>query len=356
MSVIEDKSLARPVSADEARPRRAGPVYGGRAVYSAIDLGTNNCRLLVAKPTRNGFRVIDAFSRIVRLGEGLELSGRLSDAAMDRAVGALKICAQKIKSRKVTCMRSVATEACRAAVNCSDFVARVKRETGLNLDVISPAEEARLAVVGCQSLMDQRYSHALVFDIGGGSTELIFIEKRTGGQFSILAWTSVPFGVTTIAERFDCHSLSSETYKEMVALIANHLADFEELGKLVGYVKRGKVQLLGTSGTITTLASVQLGLKRYDRSRIDGAWLRAGSVHALARAVALMPYEERLAQPCIGEDRVDYVVAGCAILDAILTQWPFTRIRVADRGIREGVLRGLMNEGVAFDTGHNRER
>ncbi|WP_281300834.1 MULTISPECIES: Ppx/GppA phosphatase family protein [unclassified Iodidimonas] len=352
MSSAQDEGIAKLSPAKDGPAKsRTGPYARNRAVYSAIDLGTNNCRLLIARPTYAGFRVVDAFSRIVRLGEGLGATGRLSDEAMDRAIAALKICAQKIRHKQVTCMRSVATEACRTAKNCDQFVARVKAETGLNLDVISPAEEARLAVVGCQSLLDPAYGHALVFDIGGGSTELILVERRPKNRLHILAWTSMPYGVVNLSERFDCQSLDRARYAEMVGLIRAHLDRFEALASLRALQKNGAMQLLGTSGTITTLASVQMGLPRYDRNKVDGAWLEQASIHDLARNIALMPYEARLAEPCIGEDRVDYVVAGCAILDALLAQWSFKRLRVADRGIREGVLRGLMGAGAVIGPG-----
>lgn len=324
-----------------------GHTSASRAVYSAIDLGTNNCRLLIARPTRGGFRVIDAFSRIVRLGEGMGTSGKISDAAMNRAVEALKVCAEKIKRRQVTCMRSVATEACRSAANCEDFVSRVRERTGLNLDVISPAEEARLAVIGCQSLLERSYPYALVFDIGGGSTELICVKRAGGGRLKIMGWTSMPCGVVSLSERFGRSRLDDARYGEMVSLVRGHLEAFERSSGLGRALKENRVQLLGTSGTITTLASVELGLERYDRNRIDGAWLSTESVHALARRVALMSHEERLAEPCIGAERADFVAAGCGILDAILTSWPIGRLRVADRGIREGVLRGMM--GCARD-------
>lgn len=344
-------TLAQPPAAASLRRTSADdhgrqPHSRGRAVFSAIDLGTNNCRLLIARPVRDGFRVLDAFSRIVRLGEGMGESGRLSTPAMERAIDALRICARKIRRRRVTCMRAVATEACRSAANCGEFLDRVKAETGLNLDVISPGEEARLAVIGCQSLLDDDASHAVVFDIGGGSTELIFVERTGRRRLQIVAWTSLPYGVVSLAERFGTRSIPAAAYREMVALVKERLAAFEGSDALNAALAKGGVQLIGTSGTVTTLASVELGLRRYDRNRVDGAWFEAAAMHRLTRRVASMSYEARLAEPCIGGDRADYVVAGCAILDAMLEFWPFTRLRVADRGIREGILRGLMDNAI----------
>ncbi|MFQ5348428.1 MAG: Ppx/GppA phosphatase family protein [Rhodothalassiaceae bacterium] len=329
------------MSAPEREDRRAGRSRS-RAVYSALDLGTNNCRLLIARPARNGFRVIDAFSRIVRLGEGLSQSGALSDAAMTRAIAALDICARKIRRRRVTCMRAVATEACRSAANREAFLRRVKAETGLNLDIISAAEEARLAVVGCQALLDPSCRDALVFDIGGGSTELILVRRTGPDRLRIRGWISIPFGVVNVAERFGLGRLHEEDVTAIIALLHGEMEDFRRRMGNGAAAGDGELLLLGTSGTVTTLASLALGLPRYDRARVDGVWLALAEMRRLAREVALMDHEARRRQPCIGDERADYVAAGCGILAAILDAWPATRLRVADRGIREGILRGLM--------------
>lgn len=319
-------------------PRRRKPIY------SAIDLGTNNCRLLIAKPTVNGFRVIDAFSRIVRLGQGVEATGMLSEEAMDRTVEALKICAEKIARRGVTTMHHVATEACRKASNTDAFIERVRLETGININVISAADEARLAVMGCQSLIAQGHKHALVFDIGGGSTELIWVKVTRSGRTDIQGWTSIPWGVVNLTEKFGAHrsDISSVAFTAMVSEVAAHLHDFENAYQISDIVDNSKVQLLGTSGTVTTLASLHLNLPRYDRNQVDGAWMQARDIQDLSRNVASMSYIQRAAQPCIGEERADLVVAGCAILEAILGMWPVDNLRIADRGIREGILRSLM--------------
>ncbi|WP_417463809.1 Ppx/GppA family phosphatase [Kordiimonas sp.] len=315
-----------------------------RTVYSAIDLGTNNCRLLIARPTRGGFRVIDAFSRIVRLGEGVSNGNMLSEAAMDRTIEALKVCAEKIARRNVTCMRHVATEACRVADNSAEFIARVKRETGLNLDIISAGEEARLAVMGCQSLIAPGNRHALVFDIGGGSTELIWVKVLPGGRTEISGWMSIPWGVVNLSEHYGVSgtTVPPEQYNRMVSIVVDHLQAFEDAHSVAAVVKKRQTQFLGTSGTVTTLASLHLNLPRYIREKVDGAWMKSKDIHALSRTVAEMTHEERSAQPCIGPERADLVVAGCAILEAILGMWNVPSLRVADRGIREGILRGMM--------------
>lgn len=326
-------------------PGDEGPVYG------ALDLGTNNCRLLIARRTGDGFRVVDAFSRIVRLGEGLSLSGRLSDEAMDRAVEALRICAEKMARRGVARSRLIATQACRIAANGAEFIARVKRETGLALDIVSTEEEARLAVAGCAPLLDRDCASALVFDIGGGSTELIWVslERRTGGagpaRPRIEHWTSLPCGVVTLAERHGGMDVPDHVYERMVEEVGERIAPFIERLRasregLIG--EDGAFHLLGTSGTVTTIAGVHLGLRRYDRNRVDGIWIAPADVHRVTRELLGMNYDDRAAHPCVGRERADLVLAGCAIFDAIARAWPAERLRVADRGLREGILLSLM--------------
>lgn len=319
-------------------PRRAA-----RGLYGALDLGTNNCRLLIARPAQDSgghesFQVIDAFSRIVRLGEGLMANGALSDAAMDRAVAALAVCAEKLARRGVGHVRSVATEACRRATNAAHFVARVYAETGLALDVISPREEARLAVLGCQTLIDPTARRALVFDIGGGSTEVVLVKRRDDG-FTTQGWVSVPWGVVSLAETelHDAGDAPARTaaYARMKARVASHL------GGLSRQMRRD-VQLLGASGTVTTLASLNMGLPHYDRRQVDGAWADPAAMRALAARLAALSPAERAAVPGIGADRADLVVAGAAILEAVMDSSPHSPLRVADRGLREGILRAMM--------------
>jgi exopolyphosphatase/guanosine-5'-triphosphate,3'-diphosphate pyrophosphatase len=313
-----------------------------RGAYAALDLGTNNCRLLIARPADDGFVVVDAFSRIVRLGEGLAASGRLSDAAMDRAVSALSICADKLCRRHVSLVRSVATEACRRAANGREFVSRVYTETGIALEIISPEQEARLAVIGCHALLEPGNGNALIFDIGGGSTELVLIETD-GGEPRIVAWYSAPWGVVSLTES-EPHDLASRddrlsAYARMRERVTHAFEGFAR--SLAGH-KTLPGRMLGTSGTVTTLASLHLGLPSYDRRAIDGLIVPAASMRAISERLSGMSLTERAALPCIGHERADLVVAGCAILDAILDLWPAERLGVADRGIREGILRSLM--------------
>jgi len=316
--------------------------HEGEVTYAAIDLGTNNCRLLIARPNGRHFRIIDAFSRIVRLGEGLAGSGLLSEEAMARAIDALKVCAHKIRRRAVTHVRGVATEACRRAQNCETFLARVQAETGLAIETITSGEEAVLAFKGCSPLLSARRPRAVVFDIGGGSTELGWLRLRSGRPPHILDTLSIPFGVVNLTERYGGSRIAPEVYDAMVAEVSGHLRHFAEANGINQRVAAGAVQMLGTSGTVTTLAGVHLDLPRYNRALIDGCYLDFPAIRAVSRRLAAMTCEERTANPCIGADRADLVVAGCAILEAICGLWPVGRLRVADRGVREGILAGLM--------------
>jgi exopolyphosphatase/guanosine-5'-triphosphate,3'-diphosphate pyrophosphatase len=330
-----------------APPPRFHRRSGNRHTYGAIDLGTNNCRLLVARPTEDGFTVVDAFSRIVRLGEGLSTSGRLSDQAMDRAVGALAVCADKLRRRHVSLSRSVATEACRRAANGREFADRVRRETGIAMEIISPQEEARLAVLGCHKLLEPGDGPALIFDIGGGSTELVLVEPgEEGSPPRIRAWWSAPWGVVSLTESEGRGAIDGDNRLEAYARMKARASDsFSRFAEILPSKKKG-IRLLGTSGTVTTLASVHLALPSYDRRAVDGLHVPIEDMRRISLMIAEMDFGGRSSVPCIGAERADLVVAGCAILEAILDIWPADRLGVADRGIREGILRSLMaNDG-----------
>lgn len=346
---------------------------GDREVYGALDLGTNNCRLLLARPSRRGFRVTDAFSRIIRLGEGVSQTGRLSDAAMARTMEALKVCAGKIQRNRVRRAKLVSTEACRIASNGGEFLARVKDELGLDIEILTRESEARLAVSGCASLIDQACDYVLVFDIGGGSSELIWLDlgKRPGrrghghrfsiadrfeAQNCIAAWTSLPVGVVTLAERFGGRHVTPDVFEAMVADVTAMLLPFEREHGFRSRIAGRSVHLLGTSGTVTTVAGIELKLPRYDRNRVDGYWLEVEGVKTVTADLLARTYEQRVAEPCIGADRADLVLAGCAILDALLRMWPCRRLRVADRGLREGILMTLMVEDGVFRPDERRRR
>ena len=317
----------------------------GGATYAALDLGTNNCRLLVARPTTDGFRVVDAFSRIIRLGEGVSSSGRLSEAAIARAIEALAICRDKMKNKGVTRARLIATEACRAAVNGQDFRTRVAAKTGLELEIIDRETEACLAATGCTPLHDPACEGVILFDIGGGSTELVRLERSPESGNGpppprIRGWISLAHGVVTLAERHGGTHVTRDTYEAMVQEVAAMLAPFAVAhgGEI------GSLHLLGTSGTVTTIAGVHLDLRRYDRNRVDGCWMSTDQISGVIERLLAMSYQERVASPCIGAERADLVLAGCAILEAIRRAFPVPRLRVADRGLREGMLVQMMRE------------
>ena len=351
-------------------PARHGPQHVHRGaqsrppVYAALDLGTNNCRLLIARPTRRGFQVVDAFSRIIRLGEGVSSTGRLSDAAIGRAMEALRICSSKIARQQAVRSKLVATEACRMADNGAEFIERVRDELGLQLEILTHEEEAKLAVSGCASLIETDSDYALVFDIGGGSSELIWLDldRRSGpwrrsladrldAHACIAAWTSLPVGVVSMAERFDGRNVTEASFEAMVSHVIEMIAPFEAKHRFRERTAGARTHLLGTSGTVTTVAGILLGLPRYDRNRVDGCWLATEDVRRVTYGLMRCSHEQRVAEPCIGKERADLVLAGCAILEALMRTWPTQRLRVADRGLREGILATLMSED-----GHFRDR
>ncbi|MGH7031678.1 MAG: Ppx/GppA phosphatase family protein [Stellaceae bacterium] len=320
-------------------PRVAAPV-------AALDLGTNNCRLLVARPAGDGFRVVDAFSRIVRLGEGLAATGALSEEAIARTLDALKVCADKIAFRRIANGRYVATEACRRAANCEEFLTRVRAEVGLEIETISTAEEARLVVAGCAQLLNPHIPYAIVFDIGGGSTEIVWL-RLTGGpdrrwrRPRILGSVSLPLGVVTLTDRFG-GEVSPAAYRTMIDEAAGALEPFERTHRILRYIRTGRVQMLGSSGTVTTLAGIHLALPRYIRALVDGSSLTFDQIAAVSEYLAGLDLAGRAASPCVGRERADLVLSGCAILDAICEAGPVGRLRVADRGVREGILFDLI--------------
>jgi exopolyphosphatase/guanosine-5'-triphosphate,3'-diphosphate pyrophosphatase len=323
------------------RPATELPCYG------ALDLGTNNCRLLIATPQGpGGFRVVEAYSRIVRLGEGLSASGRLSDAAMERAMAALKVSAEKLRRRRVVRLRAIATQACRMAENGQAFLDEVFSETGLRLQIIPPQEEARLSVAGCLNLIDRSADAALVVDVGGGSTELSWVELKGApptGMPPLRAWLSVPIGVVTLAEKFPEGEAATEGwFRAMVDTVKTEIAAFRRADSLREVFDADRAHLIGTSGAITSLAGLHLELPRYDRNRVDGIWMSRDDCEAAAGKLLSLNARERAEQPCIGPDRADLVLAGAAILQAVQELWPCSRVRVADRGLREGILLSLM--------------
>jgi exopolyphosphatase/guanosine-5'-triphosphate,3'-diphosphate pyrophosphatase len=311
-------------------------------VLAALDLGTNNCRLLVARPRAEGFDVLDSFSRIVRLGEGVASSGRLTERAMARTVAALKVCARIMARREVVRQRCVATEACRRAINGVAFLSRVKRVTGIELEIVPHQHEAELALLGCLPLVDPDAAQVMLVDIGGGSTEILWLDRsqrRTGPVLRCVA--SVPVGVVSLSESFTSEP-DPPTFAAMVQQVADLLAPIEQAHDIGRAIRGAKAQMLGTSGTVTTLAAVLLGLPRYDRRMIDGLEVDPAAIVSISQRLRAMDNASRAAHPCIGAGRADLVVAGCAILEAVLRCWPVGSLRVADRGLREGILHGLM--------------
>jgi exopolyphosphatase/guanosine-5'-triphosphate,3'-diphosphate pyrophosphatase len=336
---------ATPHATPPARP--ASGARGEAAVFAALDLGTNNCRLLIGAPTSQGFRVLDSFSRIVRLGEGLQNSGVLGDAAMDRTLGALHACAARLARHPLRGVRAIATEACRRAGNGAAFLNRVRSETGLAFDIITPREEAELALESCGPLLRGDGRRALLFDIGGGSTELAWVRLQPGRTPELIGYDSLPVGVVTLAEHFGHCGLSQDEYRAMVEHVADRLQAFERIHCIAHEIRQGGVHLLGTSGTVTTLAGVALNLTRYRRPMVDGIELSGEATDAALLLLRGLGVDGLGRHPCVGADRADFVLPGCAIFEAIRSMWPVDKVIVADRGLREGMLLRMMRSGPA---------
>jgi len=350
--------VQKTISDSAKRPRNRPRKRRGRSgrkpdTYAALDLGTNNCRLLIAKPVKTGFRVVDSYSKVVRLGAGLSTSGRLSEDSMSAAVEAIQHCSKKMGLKRVKRWRCVATQACRQASNCDEFVKRVKSETGIMLEVISPRVEARLSVMGCLNLIDTSKDVALVIDIGGGSTELRTIKDETlpismqaprVHRPPISAWASLPLGVVTLSEQVPETPDLEARYADMKAAVREAIIAAGCDKRFTKTFRQGRGHLIGTSGTITSLAAVHLKLPSYKRDKIDGLWISQKTVVKIARDMSRLTTDERAKEPSIGEDRAALLVAGCAIMDVVCEMWPCKKIRVADRGLREGILMGLMRQ------------
>ena len=343
------------------RPRhKRGSGRGGRSsgkssqTFAAVDLGTNNCRLLIARDAGESFRIIDSYSRVVRLGQGLATTGRLSEQSMDAAVEAIAVCASKMKAKRVKRWRCVATEACRRASNGEEFLKRVKDETGISLEVISPRVESRLAVMGCVNLVDPTKDVSLVIDIGGGSTELSWVDVRKlrDDQANhrlhrppISAWASLPIGVVTLSELVPEIDDKTVWYDRLRDVVREKIKEQGCETRFTNLFQQGRGHLIGTSGTITSLAGIHLKLPYYQRAKVDGLWFRSADAISVARDMGSRSFEDRAKEPCIGKDRANLLVAGCAITDVLCEMWPSKMIRVADRGLREGILIGLMQKG-----------
>lgn len=339
---------------------RSRKIMNDLPVIAAIDLGTNSCRLLIARVKGANYKVIDSFSRVTRLGEGIHKTNVLAQSAIERAVKALAVCRSKIDSNRVTHLRAVTTEACRRAENSGLFLDRVSQEFRLNLEIITSQEEARLALSGCSGILNPELPYALAFDIGGGSTEIMWLkifpqEKslwKKGSDlpdYEVIDCFSLPYGVVTLSEIYGSKFNDPSVYEVVRQEIGQKVSEFSVKNGISDFIADSQVQMIGTSGTVTTLAAIDQNLARYERRIIDGAFLTTEAIHRISSHVLRMPHSERVQHPCIGMGRADLVLTGAAILEGICDMWPLSFLRVADRGVREGILidlvRGLQLKG-----------
>ncbi len=332
--------------------RRPTRMKGPQSLYAAVDLGTNNCRLLIAEPRGASFRVVDSHSQIARLGEGLNSTGRLSDASIARAMDALSKIRAKLKKRGVGRVRCIATEACRKAENGPEFIKRVQDETGLSFKIIGPKEEIRLAVVGCHNLIDKDAESVVVIDVGGGSTELAFVDAKLAladgmkgmlRRAPIKSWTSLPLGVVTLSEAFSHIENEDEAYQAMRAYAEEVIRTWSGQPAASEVMSAGKAHLIGTSGTVTCLAALHMELDMYRRDKVDGTWLARNEADIAIKKLREAGPEGRAKMPTIGPERAGLMLSGCAIIDAAWSLFPADRLRVADRGLREGLLLSMMH-------------
>lgn len=312
--------------------------------YAAIDLGTNSCRLVIAQPTPSSFHVVETFSRVTRLGEGIINGNMLSKAAIRRTIAALRVCRGVIDEYSpMVKMRFVATAACRRALNCKEFEQAVKRDTGLDMEVISSREEARLSVVGCMPLLNRMIKRALVFDIGGGSTEISLARITESGKTFIEGYVSIPYGVVTVSEAFPGDDMTPLAYDTIVERTQKILQDFEDKYHISEAIRNQEIQIIGTSGTVTVLGAVHLNLPHYNRAAVDGMSMSGSEVAKVISGIKKMGYAGRCRHSCIGKQKADLTIAGCTIIEALITFWPVSEITIADRGIREGILLDMMH-------------
>ena len=312
--------------------------------FAAIDLGTNSCRLVIATPTPTSFRIVETFSKITRLGEGIIKDNQLSSTAIRRTLNALRVCAGVLEEYSpIVKFRFVATAACRRAINCKYFVELVKKETGINLEIISTKEESRLSVVGCLPLLNRNIKRALVFDIGGGSTEISLARVTNSGHTIIEGFVSLPYGVVTVSEAFPAGDMTDLAYSTIMERTQNILQEFEDRHHITEAILNQEIQVIGTSGTVTVLGAVHLNLIRYNRSAVDGISILKQDMDRVIHKIKRLGDEGRKKHPCIGSQKSDLTMAGCAIIEGLTSFWPISEVTVADRGIREGILLDLMH-------------
>jgi exopolyphosphatase/guanosine-5'-triphosphate,3'-diphosphate pyrophosphatase len=304
---------------------------------ATIDLGSNTVRLLVADVVSGGsWRVVDADQRVTRLGEGLARSGQLDAAACERTAAVVSEYVARARRGGAERLAIVATSAVREAANAGAFVARLERGTGERVTVVSGDEEASLTLRGVlRGLADGPSAPAvtLVFDIGGGSTEYIL---ANGAQ--PVAAVSLRLGVVDLAERYPFPvAVDWARYRTMQAEAAARLG--AEVPAAIRTASIGR--LVGTAGTATTLAALDLGLRAYDGRRVQGHVLSRTAVQTLLERLGVLTVAERAALPCLEPGRADLIVPGVAIVLATLDFTGAEALVVSDWGLREGIMVSL---------------
>jgi exopolyphosphatase/guanosine-5'-triphosphate,3'-diphosphate pyrophosphatase len=317
-------------------------------------------------------KVIDSFAKIISLGEGIKQTGVLSEEAIERTIVALRACKKKLDSHRIYKMRAVATEACRQASNTKSLIERVNSEIGVDLEVISPQEEARLVLKGCSGVISDEKNYGILMDIGGGSTEVVWLKINKGmtrPTISVIDSISLPFGVVTISDTYTHSKNNQEIYTVLRKNILSTIDTFMKKNNIRTNFSKGDVQVITSSGTTTTLGSLTLGLSTYDRSSVDGKDFSSKKIvevgeELLSRYLSSTPTTVKLGKEknfitnkffdhvldksseefkIFAYNRMGLLAAGVVIINSILESIGDCLVRIADRGVREGILYDLMD-------------
>lgn len=317
-------------------------VRDAKKYFAAIDLGSRNCRTIVGCQSKAGaFEYIETYSKSVSLADGVAASKKLSRKSMDRTIEALAFCSKVLSRYAGLTYLAVATDAMRRAENASVFIKRVKRELGLIISIITPQEEAYYAALGCIEVLSLETEIFVVFDIGGGSSEIALCRQKSDKDIELIDSLSIPYGVINLLESKD--HLTFSGYSNLVQKISDLSRDFlNQYATTLDFVNN--FQCIGTSGTTTTVAALNMNLRFYDREKINDSILQFSEILKTVHYVQSLSEDERKLHPYISQSNEDLVLGGLTILEGIVRGLPASTITVTDRGVRDGVVYALTHD------------
>lgn len=309
------------------------------SVFASIDLGTNTVRLLVVTGNSKGFTTLHSNQLITRLGEGLSHSGILKDIAMERTIKAVLDFKREASKYSPFAIWVAATSAVREAKNRNEFIEKIREVTGLELEVIPWEEEARRTLLGVFSGLDGNIKKAIVFDIGGGSTEYILtVDKR------LVKSVGTALGVVHLSEKYIRKDPVDDG--ELIILesvITNKIRNVKsQLHDVLCTMH--DVRLIGTAGTVTTIAALDLNLHPYDPAKVNGYVLNIENVKEILKKLKNMTLEERRNIPALESGREDLIIPGAVIVIKTMEIFGFNEMIVSDYGLREGIILAKMSE------------